>query len=231
MENIFEYYYNIVPGKGAVRNNLVYTSLISKDKKTFCQWYYNDTDYHKGKNKVVDPSLMEEKWTREVKYLTLMQQEHKDMVPEILEIDHSQRKIFLAIDGVDFWQRHYDDNCTYDQVLPTWREQILAINQAHKDLGLYKYSTHPSSYFVVEGQLKCINYFFTHAEEEKYITVNQVISHISEERLESAKGLLESHGLTFDTPIDLKTFQMLIFESFKTNYPEDFAEDLKKIYR
>ena len=68
MNTNFEYYYNNVPNKGLCRNNLIYTSLISKDKKTFCQWYYNDTEYHYGHNQVVDPSLMKEKFDREVMY-------------------------------------------------------------------------------------------------------------------------------------------------------------------
>ena len=82
MDNNFEYYYNNVPGDGLCRNNLIYTSLISKDKKTFCQWYFNDTDYHKGKN-VVDPNIMDEKWEREVSFLTRMQNEQPQHVPKI----------------------------------------------------------------------------------------------------------------------------------------------------
>lgn len=230
MEKNFEYYYNNVPGKGLVRNNLVYTSLISKDKKTFCQWYHNDSDYHNGKNKVVDPELMESKWLREVNYLTQMRNAYPDLVPKIINIDLDNRKLYLEIDGVDFWQRHYDNNCTYDQVLPDWREQTLNIFKAHKSLGIYKYSVHPSSYFIVDGQLKSINYFFAYRDTEPPITVNQVISHVSEERLESARLIADKYGITFDTPVDLKAFQMMILESFKSNYPDDFVEELKKVY-
>jgi hypothetical protein len=231
MEKNFEYYYNKVPGKGLVRNNLVYTSLISKDKKTFCQWYHNDSEYHKGKNKVVDPELMESKWLREVNYLTQMRNVYPNLVPKIINIDLDRRKLYLEIDGVDFWQRHYDNNCTYDQVLPDWREQTLEIFKAHKALGIYKYSVHPSSYFIVDGQLKSINYFFAYRDTEPPITVNQVISHISEERLESAQIIADKYGITFDTPVDLKSFQMMILESFKSNYPGEFVEELKNIYR
>ena len=83
----YEYYYNDVPGKGLCRNNLIYTSLISKDKKTFCQWYHNDTDYHKGQNQVVDPSLMNEKWLREVNFITQMRNIFPHLVPNIINID------------------------------------------------------------------------------------------------------------------------------------------------
>jgi hypothetical protein len=226
----YEYYYNNVPGKGLVRNNLVYTSLISTDKKTFVKWYHNDSNYHQGQNKVVDPSLMESKWLRELNFLTQMRNTYPDLVPVIKNIDFKQRKIYLEIDGVDFWQQHYDNNCTYNTVLSDWQEQILLIMQAHKSLGIYKYSMHPSSYFIVGGRLKSINYFFAYNANEPPITVNQVISHISEERVEDAKRIADIHGITFDTPIDLNTFQLLIFESFKNNYPSDFMDKLKLIY-
>lgn len=230
MQTEFEYYYNNVPGKGLVRNNLVYTSLISTDKKTFVKWYHNDSDYHKGKNKVVDSTLMEAKWLRELNFLTQMRNTYPELVPVIKNIDFVQRKIYLEIDGVDFWQRHYDNNCTYDDVLPDWREQTLQIVNAHKSLNMYKYSMHPSSYFIVDGKLKSINYFFAYNASEPPITVNQVISHISDERVENAKLIADKHGITFDTPIDLKSFQFMIFESFGTNYPKDFVEELKKVY-
>ena len=82
-----EYYWNNVPGAGLCRNNLIYTSLISKDEKTFCQWYYNDEKYHGGQNQVVDATLMQEKFDREVEYLLLMQQNYPQYIPEIIDID------------------------------------------------------------------------------------------------------------------------------------------------
>lgn len=231
METDFEYYYNIVPGKGAVRNNLIYTSLISKDKKVFCQWYHNDTAYHQGKNQVVDPKHMDEKWEREVKFLTLMAKEKPDLVPKILDIDSTQRKIFLEIDGVDFWQQHYDKNCSYDDVVPDWREQILNIITAHKDLGFYKYSLHPSSYFIVDGKLKSINYFFCYFKEEPALDFEKIRSHISLERIAIATPLLEKYKVDLTQPLDLAMFQQFTFDSFGTNYPQEFVTDCKKIYK
>jgi hypothetical protein len=58
----YDYYWNDIPGVGLCRNNLIYTSLISEDKKTFVQWYYNDKNYHREQNQIVDPKKMEEKW-------------------------------------------------------------------------------------------------------------------------------------------------------------------------
>jgi len=104
MKTEFEYYYNKVPTKGLCRNNLIYTSLISKDKKTFCQWYYNDTAYHHGHNQIIDPSLMEEKWLREVNYITQMRNSCPDLVPNITHIDFTNHKLYFEIDGPDMWE-------------------------------------------------------------------------------------------------------------------------------
>src|SRR6056297_2751093 len=104
MSTKFEYYYNNVPDKGLCRNNLIYTSLISKDRKTFCQWYYNDEGYHGGHNQVVDPKLMQEKFDREVEGLIYMDdQGFSDLIPEF-DIDFKERKIYLTIDGPDMWE-------------------------------------------------------------------------------------------------------------------------------
>ena len=212
------------------RNNLIYTSLISQDKKVFVQWYHNDTDYHKGQNQVVDPELMEEKWFREVNHLTQMRNNYPDLVPKILEIDLHKRKIFLEIDGVDFWQLSGPLKQDYDSVLPDWREQMFDIFKAHKSLGIYKYSLHPSSYFLVDGKLKSINYFFCYRDHDKEISLRSVMSHISESRQADLFPKMTAMGIDVDNPTAFKDIQQLAFESFKTNFPADFMDECKKLY-
>jgi len=229
MEN-YEYYYNNTPDHGLVRNNLIYTSLISKDKKTFVQWYYNDTDYHKGKNQIIDKELMAEKWARELCYLNQMAVHCTNLVPKILDIDLREKKIYLKIDGVDFWQRSLDANCSFDQILPDWQDQMLDILQAHKGLGFYKYSLHPSSYFVINGQLKSINYFFSHSADEVQVPLSHFRSHISNDRQAKLEGYFAAHNLSWDSVLPYDVLQQMTFESFRSNYPDDFIERAKKIY-
>jgi hypothetical protein len=230
MINDFEYYYNDVPNKGLCRNNLIYTSLISKDRKTFCQWYFNDTDYHKGQNEVIDSSLMEEKWTREVTFLLEMADNYPHLVPNILDINYRERKIFLEIDGYDFWQQAGPAVQDYDSVLPNWREQMIDIFRAHKQLGIYKYSLHPSSYFVVNDQLKSINYFFCYKDTDSLISLRSVLSHISEDRRKDLFPKMAALGIDIDTPTPFKSIQHLAFDSFKTNFPSEVMEEAKLIY-
>jgi hypothetical protein len=224
------YYWNNVPGIGLCRNNLIYTSLMSDDNKTFVQWYYNDPEYHKGQNEVIDPSKMEEKWLREVNYLTQMRNRYPELIPKIILIELDARKLYLEVDGLDFWNRAGCNIDNYDKVLPDWQDQMLNIIQAHKSLGLYKFSMHPSSYFIVDGKLKSINYFFTYAAHEGPISIADHASHIYSTRQDIMRKQIEQMGLSWDKPESLNTLQMLCFESFRTNYPADFIEKAKAIY-
>jgi hypothetical protein len=220
----YEYYYNNVPGQGLCRNNLIYTSLISEDKKTFVQWYHNDTEYHKGKNQVVDPSKMEEKWLREVNYLTQMRNVYPDLVPTIKNIDLDNKKLYLEIDGPDFWEQAGCDITNNDTVLPDWQDQMLTIIQAHKKLGLHKYSMHPSSYFIVDGKLKSINYFFTYRATEPNISIEEVESHIYSTRQDEIRKHLSNKGIEWNVPQPWTTMDQLCWNSFRTNYPADFID-------
>jgi hypothetical protein len=224
----YEYYYNNVPGFGRCRNNLVYTSLISKDKKIFVKWYHNDIEYHKDQNQVIDPELMDQKWNREVKYLTLMSNHYPDLIPNILDINFQEKKIYLLIDGVDFWQRSLDNDENFNNVLLDWKEQILNIIKAHRNLGLYKFSMHPSSYFIVNGKLKSINYFFTYHKDEGPIIINDHLSHIYYTRQNEMKKYTEQQGISWVTPEPLGKLENLCWDSFRTNYPIDFILKAKE---
>jgi hypothetical protein len=225
----YEYYYNNVPGVGLTRNNLIYTSLISADKKTFVKWYHNDSGYHGGQNEVVDPNKMQEKWNREINFLQAMAHHYPNLVPKILEIDSDDRKIYLEIDGKDFWNRA---NCSvenYSSVLPDWQDQMIEIVKAHTQLGWHKYSMHPSSYFVVDGKLKSINYFFTYHKQEPNISIKEVESHIHSNRQVEMKKHLDALGIDWLVPQSWETMDQLCWESFRTNYPADFIDRVKCI--
>jgi hypothetical protein len=226
----YDYYWNNIPGVGLSRNNLIYTSLISEDKKTFVQWYFNDVNYHKDQNEVVDPALMKAKWDREICYLYQMSQYYPDLVPKIKEIDILEKKIYLEIDGLDFWNRAGCLTENYDSVLPDWQEQMLNIIQAYRDLGWYKFSMHPSSYFVVDGKLKSINYFFVYSESEGPISIADHSSHIHSHRQEIMRTQVEAMGLDWNEPQPLSKLQQLCFESFRSNYTDEFINRAKEIY-
>ena len=225
MTNLMEYtyYYNDVPNIGLCRNNLIYTSLINKNNDLFCQWYYNDEGYHGGHNQVVDPALMDEKFEREVKFLRLMGKEYPQHVP-VFSVNEKERKVYLEINGKDFWNRAGCLTENYDSVLPDWQDQMLEIIKAHKSLGLHKYSMHPSSYFIVDGKLKSMNYFFTYHQDEPQVSIADVESHIHSTRQDEMKKHLASLGIDWNTPQSWEVMDRLCWNSFRTNYPEEFIE-------
>ena len=225
----YEYYYNNVPGHGLCRNNLIYTSLMSTDKKVFVQHYTTDGEYHKGQNQVVDHDLMHEKFTREVKYLRMMEKVFPEFIPKILMIDNCDRKIYLEVNGVDFWEQAGCDYNNFDKILPDWQDQMLTIVEAHKAIFLYKYSMHPSSYFIVDGKLKSINYFFTYHLSEPKFSIADVESHIYSTRQAEMRKHIEALGIEWDKPQDFELLEQLCWESFRTNYPADFIEKVKCI--
>lgn len=229
MTTEFKYYYNNVPNKGFCRNNLIYTSFINKNNNLFCQWYHNDEIYHGGHNQVVDPALMDEKFEREIKFLRLMGKEYPQHVP-VFSIDEKERKVYLEIDGPDMWERAGCTGTDYSHVLPDWRTQMLEIIQAHKDLGLTKYSLHPSSYFIVDGKLKSMNYFFTYDETDANISLRSVMSHISQDRQADLFPKMTAAGINVDAPTAHNEIQQLAFESFKTNFCNEVMEAAKAIY-
>jgi hypothetical protein len=88
---------------------------------------------------------------------------------------------------------------------------------------------HPSSYFVVEGRLKSINYFFTYHESERNITIGDVESHIHVTRQEEMRKHIDSLEIRWNEKQSWETFDNLCWESFRTNYPSDFIEKAKCI--
>jgi len=95
---------------------------------------------------------------------------------------------------------------------------------------LYKYSLHPSSYFVVDGKLKSMNYFFTYSDRDKEISINDVLSHISTDRQADLIPKLAAAGMQLDVPQSFRDLQLLAFDSFKNNFNEDVMEKAKQIY-
>jgi hypothetical protein len=225
----FNYYYNNVPGEGLCRNNLIYTSLMNEDKTIFVQHYTTNSDYHNGQSQVVDPNLMNQKFEREVKYLHIMEKTFPEFIPKILMIDYENCKIFLEVQGPDFWEMSGCDSANFDKVLPDWEKQMLAIIEAHHSIGLYKYSMHPSSYFIVDGKLKSINYFFTYHLTEGPISIADHTSHIYSTRQQEMKKVTDVMGISWTDPQPLSILEDLCWESFRKNYPTDFIEKAKCI--
>ena len=158
-----------------------------------------------------------------------MRNSYPDLVPKILEIDLEYKKIYLEVQGPDFWEQAGCLTENFDTVLPDWQDQMIEIIKTHKKLGLHKYSMHPSSYFIVDGKLKSINYFFTYRETEPNISIAEVESHIYITRQDEMRKHLERLGIEWDQPQPWKIMDDLCWASFSNNYPTEFIERIRCI--
>ena len=83
---------------------------------------------------------------------------------------------------------------------------------------------HPSSYFVVDGKLKSINYFFTYKHTESNISIQDVESHIYSNRQDEMRKHLSTLGIEWNKPQPWSVMDQLCWASFSTNYPADFIK-------
>jgi len=75
--------------------------------------------------------------------------------------------------------------------------------------------------------LKSINYFFTYHKDESNISIKDVESHIYITRQEEMRKNLAKLDISWETPQPWELMDQLCWESFRTNYPEDFIEKAK----
>lgn len=223
-----EYYYNNVPEIGLCRNNLVYTAKVDKSVNLFICHYTTDQTYHD--NQCLSENLLEEKWQRDLKFSLLFFGKYERLMPKIRNIDQPSRKIFYEYQDVDFWQQADCNKENYSKVLPDWQEQMLDILKAYRSIGVWKYSLHPSSYFIIDGTLRSVNHFFCYSNDESEITISQVLNHISKNRQEKLLAYCKENDINITATYPFEFYGQLTLESFRGDYPDEFIDKAKLIY-
>ena len=225
---MFEYYYNHVPGVGLCRNNLVYTSEIDRQNNLFSVHYTYDQQYHK--NQCLSESALQSKWKRELEFTNQMTAKFPYHILKIAELDEHNRRIVFEIEGEDFWQQANCNQDNYSNVLPDWQEQMIDILKDYRRAGIWKYSLHPSSFFVVDGKLKSINHFFCYNDTEPRVAITDVLDHISEDRKNKLLEYLQENHVGINQQASFDFYAQICLDSFKSNYPINFIEEAKQIY-
>ena len=142
--------------------------------------------------------------------------------------DHLIQQIYFEIQGDDFWEQSHGKK--YEDVVPRWQEEMLYMLETHKKLGIYKYSLHPSSYWVIDGELRNVNYFFAYREDEAPITVHEHLSHISKERQKELMPKMKKMRIKATKSYSFHKLQVLCLESFRNVYPDSFIDKAISIY-
>lgn len=210
------------------RANLVYTPYVSPDKKTMCMSFNRDTSYHTDheENAQWTDDMLTERFLRELTFHRVATDANIPTLT-IQDVDLTSRKLFIEWHGDDFFMQGINKN-GYDAVLSDWKSQWLARINEMWAAGIYKFSLHPNSWVVSNGQLIPWNWFFSFTKDEPNITIRSLLVQISLGRLEKLEIVLNSFGMNLDTPYDIKTLQKVCFHSFKTNYPEPLIAHVLK---
>ena len=225
---MFEYYYNNVPIEGLCRNNLVYTSKIDRQNNLFSVHYTYDQVYHN--NQCLDQKVLDEKWKRELKYTMKMLKAFPQHVLQVKEIDDSKKEIIFNIEGNDFWELANCNAQNYDKVLPDWQDQALEILRDYRRAGIWKFSLHPSSFFIVNGKLKSINHFFCYSNNEPEIAITEVLDHVSQNRQNKLDEYLKQKNIDPNHKFPYLLYGQVALDSFAGDYPIEFIEKAKRIY-
>jgi hypothetical protein len=210
---------------GEIRANLVYTPLVSPDKKTLCMDFNRYPEYHQWpeENALWTEELLTERFNREVKFNSLASS-FIATIP-IVDIDKKNRRIFLDWYGDDFYMQGFN-NGGYDNVLPNWKEQWIDSIRIMQKNNVFKISLHPNSWVVKDQKLIPFNWFFTYELNEPALTIRSLLIQISPSRQEKLEEILSQSGIDIDTKYNVDFLQKIAFYSFRSNYPKDLIDEI-----
>jgi hypothetical protein len=224
----WDLYWN-VENTESFRANLVYSAYRSPDKKHFCQWFIRDTRYHSNleENALWTEDLLEDRFQKELKYHAIA----TTVMPtlDMVDVDVARRKIIYAWPGDDFLMQSYYRG-SREAVLPDWQNQWVELNEKMWSANITKLSLHPNSWTVRDGELVPFNWFYCYDTDTGIDSFSDMNIQISAGRKEDLYPILEKFGIEWNTKYSVKQLQIVAFNSFRKNYPDELIERiLKKI--
>jgi len=224
----WSYYYNTEDnewGREQVRANLVYTPRVSPDKSTFCLDFNRDRQYHcfADENRDWNEFELDSRFKREVKAYELAHLYMPTLA--IKDVDYTNRRVFIEWHGDDFYMQGFNQEGNYDKVCSDWKAQWLSLFKVMQNRGLYKISLHPNSFVVHKDVLIPFNWFFTYEKSEPLVTFRSLLIQISAGRQDKLNSVLDTYGVTLDTPLELNALQRIALNSFRSNYPSDLIDE------
>lgn len=223
----WNFHYNL-EGQEWVRQNLVYTPYVSPDKKTLCMSFNRNPYYHvwEEENALWTDEKLNERFAREVTFYDVARAAGIPIL-KIKDIDNSKREIYIEWHGDDFLMQGINGG-GYDKVLPDWKAQWSDRVHEMWAAGIYKFSLHPNSWVAVDGVLTPYNWFFSFFKDEPKLKISDLLIQISIQRQDKLKLMLDHYNMDLDTPYDVRTIQIICFNSFRSNYPESLIDQIIK---
>lgn len=215
-------YYN-ENNDGPIRANLVYTPYVQDN--IFRMSFNRNPEYHfdEKANKLFTDQVLQDRFERELRF----HEKVRTVLPtlEILDVNEDKREIDIEWPSDDFYM--LGRQSSYDEILPSWKEQWLHIIRTLRRVNVSKFSLHPNSFVVKNNRLIPFNWFFCF-ERDELTSLSSVIKQISTERFDKVTPLLDKHSISINDVRPAKEFEQLGLECFTSSYTPELIEEAIK---
>lgn len=162
-----------------VETNMLYTPLISPDRKILCMWY-DETNEYQRYNKTLTKELTNFFFDLELKNLKHFQK--YDWAPRIIQEDIPNKKIFVEFNNETINYAVVSPNRDLNSECPNWKEQIFNILKDINNDGYYKMALYPHCFFISEeGKVKTIDFYSCLPKDDCKIPRNKIEGIIGEQ--------------------------------------------------
>ncbi len=152
----WNYYYKFSQVGMKGMSQTTYEPLINPEGNVFCANFKLNSDYHKemGPRPLYTQEVVDWFFNNEVKNLERFS--NKSYCPEVLDIDHTNKKIFIK------WYKHTCNDMVYsgNPWSKQWVGQFREIMMDLINEGYYKLTMYPHCHYVTnDGVMKSIDWY------------------------------------------------------------------------
>jgi hypothetical protein len=164
----WNYYYKLNTNGVPHSSNLLYTPTVNPEGTVMCMHYCNDPIYRSDEDAQIGEDLIQWFFEREIKFLNKFI--HLDTTPEVYDVDHANRKVYIEWNKETLSQILFTPGRILDNELPDWQEQIKSFLVATKENNFWKMALYPHCFYISKnGKLKTIDMYSVVPYEERYI--------------------------------------------------------------
>jgi hypothetical protein len=197
----WNYYHKIDPiEKRMVRSNMLYTPLVSPDGKTFCMHWDDKSEYQlKHGERYQFPFLIEYFFNKEIENLDFFK--GRSWSQEILDIDHSNKKIFFKWYGGTLNNILYSltDNKSLNQECPGWKTQISNIIKDIYNSGYYKVSLYPHCFYLDDNNsIRTFDMYATFKKDDCFVSIDNLKGMMGEKSKHRFEEAMVGNTINFE---------------------------------
>lgn len=214
----WQHYYVTDQSNKRWKTGALYEPLVSLDQKILCMRFDPDSKF---RNKPVSNELINDCFTREIKYLKKFNK--YPWCANLIDVDTSKREIYIEW-NIECCEQTIVNGADLSNILPDWKEQLQQIVLDIKINEVYKITMYPCYHFIKEDKLKAFAFYTTCDYEEQPIDINLYRPILNEERSKFINSVWP------DGKVDFSILNKHSLTEY-VKWPEDPLPDIyRKIY-